>query len=100
MMTPGSSSDVFHIRLTPCGAFIATVVMSAGSRKCGYRRGGVPHEPVGLVDVRGVTDLVAASRVDPKAGRDEQRTDDVAYIVMARALDNQPQHTAAPRLLR
>ncbi len=33
MMTPGSRNDVFHIRFTPCGAFIATVV-SAGSRKC------------------------------------------------------------------
>ena len=30
---PGSSSDVFHMRLTPCGAFIA-MVLSAGSLKC------------------------------------------------------------------
>ncbi len=30
---PGSRSEVFHIRLTPCGAFIA-IVLSAGSLKC------------------------------------------------------------------
>ena len=31
--TPGSSSGVFHMRFTPCGAFMA-VVTRAGSRKC------------------------------------------------------------------
>ena len=31
--TPGSSADVFHIRLMPCGAF-SPVVTSAGSRPC------------------------------------------------------------------
>ena len=31
--TPGSSIEVFHIRLTPCGAFTA-VVVSAGSPPC------------------------------------------------------------------
>ena len=31
--TPGSSRTVFHIRLTPCGAFIA-VVTSAGRLPC------------------------------------------------------------------
>ena len=30
---PGSSMNVFHMTLTPCGAFIA-VVTSAGSRPC------------------------------------------------------------------
>ncbi len=32
-MTPGSSSDAFHIKLMPCGAF-SPVVTSAGSRPC------------------------------------------------------------------
>ena len=31
--TPGSIMNVFHMALTPCGAFIA-VVTSAGSRRC------------------------------------------------------------------
>ncbi len=31
--TPGSGSEVFHIRLMPCGAFMAAVT-SAGSRPC------------------------------------------------------------------
>jgi hypothetical protein len=30
---PGSSSEVFHIRFTPCGAFMA-VLCRTGSRKC------------------------------------------------------------------
>ena len=96
---PGSSSEVFHIRFTPCGAFIA-MVSSAGSLKCETAVAVYRTNQVAWSTSAGVTGLVEASRVDPQAATSREGAGDVAYIVMAWPLDIQASARPAPRLLR
>jgi hypothetical protein len=64
--------NVFHMTLTPCGAFIAVVPVRDRDRV-------VPEEPGELVGVVGVARHRPAGRIAPQPERDGQRAEQVVH---------------------